>query len=747
MAGKNPLHAATSRRQFLKIGALAGAVALVPIDRSLSSVSRVLASVQSPQTPLPSASIPKYRTALRTFVGQRVTSTAMTTSLVEFPQHVLPPSLYPLGVPGTWLWGFRVDSRPPSWPAFTVEARRGTPTTVNYVNNLPAGVGSSHLEKLLTVDQTLHWADPLNAGNSFKPYTGPMPGVVHLHGGEVPSGVDGAPEAWYTSTGIHGRGYSTVSPAAANAAVFRYPNTQPATTLWFHDHALGLTRINVFSGLAAFYFVRDQYDTGQANNPLRLPAGGQEVELVIQDRMFDTSGQLRFADGSNPDADLNGAPPNPKTHPFWLPEFFGDAMAVNGRTWPYFRVEPRRYRLRFLNGCNARFLRMNLTDAANAASSTPPSAVALWQIGTDGGLLDRPVQLTRPGDPNALKLFLAPAERADVIIDFAGLAGRSLVLTNDAIIPFPSGGPPDPRLDGQIMRFDVNLPLSSADTTYNPATGAPLRGGPNQEPAIVRLANPATGTIAAGVSVAVKRQLLLFEQGTFDCAVSDVSDGPIESFLNNTKWRGIRDGTSTPVPGSVQDRAGQGLWLTELPRVGSTELWELTNLTDDAHPIHIHLVQFQVLNRQSVDKDNYTNTWGSRFPGGTYAGQKCDGTWGMVTYAPGVPIPGYGPPLPYFTANGDGAIGGNPAVSPFINGPVQLPDANEAGWKDTFKVMPGMVNRVLVRWAPTETPIGGVRPGQNLYAFDPSSGPGYVWHCHILDHEDNEMMRPYTPVL
>jgi FtsP/CotA-like multicopper oxidase with cupredoxin domain len=746
MAGKNPLRAATSRRQFLKIGALAGAVALVPIDRSLDSVSRVLASVQSPQAPLPSSSIPKYQTALRTFVGQRVTSTSMTTSLVEFQQQVLPPSVYPRGVAGTWVWGFQVDGRPASWPGYTVEARRGTPTTVTYVNGLPGGVSSSHLEKLLTVDQTIHWADPLNTGNSFKPFAGPMPGVVHLHGGEVPSTVDGAPEAWYTSTGIHGRGYSTVAPTARNAAVYRYPNTQPATTLWFHDHALGVTRINVFSGLAAFYLVRDRYDTGQASNPLGLPAGGQEVELVIQDRMFDTSGQLRFADGSNPDADLNGPPTNPRTHPFWIPEFFGDAMAVNGRTWPYFRVEPRRYRLRLLNGCNARFLRMNLTDPAYASSSTPPSAVAFWQIGTDGGLLDRPVELNDPGNPNALKLFLAPSERADVIVDFAGLQGRTLVLTNDGLYPFPSGGPPDPKLDGQIMRIDVNLPLSGPDTTYNPATGAALRGGANQEPAIVRLASPTTGTIAPGVKVSVRRQLVIFEQETFDCAVSDVSDGPLESFLNNTKWKGVRDGTSTPVPGSVPDRAGQGLWLTELPRVGSTELWELTNLTDDAHPIHIHLIQFQVLNRQSVDRDNYTNTWGSRFPGGTYAGQECDGSWGMVTYARGVPIPGYGPPLPYATPNADGAVGGNPAVSPFLNGPVQPPDANEAGWKDTFKVLPGMVNRVLVRWAPTETPVAGVGPGQNLYAFDPTSGPGYVWHCHILDHEDNEMMRPYTAV-
>ncbi len=123
---------------------------------------------------------------------------------------------------------------------------------------------------------------------------------------------------------------------------------------------------------------------------------------------------------------------------------------------------------------------MNLTDVSNATSATPPSAVPFWQIGTDGGLLDAPVKLNDPADPNALKLFIAPGERADVIIDFAGLQGKQLILTNDGLYPYPSGGPPNPALDGQIMRFDVVVPLSSTDTTYNPATDGPLRGGAGQ---------------------------------------------------------------------------------------------------------------------------------------------------------------------------------------------------------------------------------------------------------------------------
>ena len=731
-----------SRRQLLVAGAAVGAVGF-PAARVVAAVSGPVApeAVSQAQTPLPSARIPKYVTPLRTFAGSRVSGSTFTTKFVEAPQLVLPSSMYPAGhADGTWVWTYQVDGQPASWPGATVEATRNTPTTITYVNNLPR---SSRVQPLLTVDQTMHWADPLGVVKASQPYTGPMPGVVHLHGGEVPSMFDGVPDAWFTPDGRHGTAYTTAQSTAPNAAVYCYPNTQPATSLWFHDHSLGITRITVLSGLSAFYLVRDAFDTGKPDNPLRLPAGKFEVELMLQDRLFDTNGQLRFPDGSNTDADLNGPPSNPLAHPFWIPEFFGDAMVVNGRTWPTLAVEPRRYRFRFLNACNARFLRMNLTDPANASSATPPSAVACWQIGTDGGLLDRPVKLNDPARADAPKLFLAPSERADVIIDFSGLRGRSLILTNDGLFPYPSGGPPDPNLDGQLMRFDVTQRLSGPDTTYNPATGAALRGGSGQPPAIVRLANPVTGAVAAGVRPSVKRQLVVFEQETVDCAVSDVSDGPLEAFLNNSKWNGLRDGTTTPITGSRNTSSG---FVTELPRVGATELWELLDITDDAHPIHIHLIQFQVLNRQAVDVDGYRVAWAAAFPGGTFAGQQCDGSFGHTTYPAGQIIPGYGPPRDYLTANADGALGGNPAIGPFLTGPVLPPDPAEAGWKDTFKINPGMVNRVLIRWAPTETAVADAHPGLNRFAFDPTAGPGYVWHCHILDHEDNEMMRPYIPV-
>lgn len=749
-----------SRRDLMKIGGLAGAAAVIGFEVP-SLFQRANASVQVPQTALPGAEISKFVSALPTFVGRRATGTSLQVGMFEFQQNVLPDAFYtPLAAPfngGTYLWGYAVGpvgaSPSPQYPGVTVEAQRGTPTTVKYVNNLPS---SPVLRQYLTIDQTIHWADPLQQGMRMAPFTGPVPTVVHLHGGENQSTSDGVPEAWFTNNGLHGKGYFTTVRTGRNAAVYCYPNNQQATTLWFHDHALGITRINVFSGLASFYFIRDQFDTGRADNPLRLPAGGQEIELMIQDRQFDTSGQLLFPDGANNPSLVDGPPSNPKIHPFWIPEFFGDTMLVNGRTWPYLAVEPRRYRLRIVNASNARFVRMGLVDATSGATGP-----AMFQIGTDGGLLDTPVTLlgqTEPvsdGTPTpSTRLFLAPSERADLIVDFTGQQGRSFTLTNDAQVPFPSGSSLDPAdPTREIMQFQVTLPLSSPDTTYNPATGAPLRGGRNQEPAIVRLVNPATGALAAGVAPSNTRQLVLFEFEDPFGNGGNAQGTPVVDLINNSKWTGRRDGGgSLPIPGATPDQNGQGLFMTELPRVGSTEIWELLNTTVDAHPIHVHLIQFQLLNRQAVVIDpntgqpTYLDAWAAAFPGGTFNGEAADGTWSPITYPAGTIIPGYGPPGNYFVRNADGALGGNPAFSPFLTGAVIPPNPSEAGWKDTAKVFPGYVNRYAIRWAPQATAINGVQPGQNLYSFDPTVGPAYMTHCHILDHEDNEMMRPYLPV-
>jgi FtsP/CotA-like multicopper oxidase with cupredoxin domain len=748
------------RRDVLKISALAGAGIAVRFGGARLLLPGASASVQVPQTPLPGSSVPQFVTPLPTFVGRRVTGSSVQAVMSEFQQKVLPDAFYSsLASPyrrGTFLWGYGIgplDNDPPaSWPGATVIAQQGTTTSIKYVNNLPA---SPVLRSYLTIDQTIHWADPLAQGHLFTPYTGPIPTVVHLHGGEDQSTSDGVPEAWFTNNGLHGPGYFTAAPTSRNAAIYKYPNRQQSTTLWFHDHSLGITRINVYSGLAAFYFIRDQFDTGQFRNPLGLPAGNQEIELMIADRQFDVNGQLLFPDSNANPSPVDGPPSNPQIHPFWIPEFFGDTMVVNGRTWPFLAVEPRRYRFRIVNACNARFVRMGLVDASSGAVG--PS---IYQIGTDGGLLDTPVQLkglpepVNNDDPSpTTRLFLAPSERADIIIDFAGQKGKSFTLTNDGQIPFPSGDPLDPADPTRaVMQFQVTLPLSSQDTTYNPASGKPLRGGQNQEPVIVRLANPVTGALAAGVTPSVTRQLVLFEFEAPTDAGGNTAGTPVEDLINNTKWNGRRDGGSfSPIPGSTQDQFGQGLWITERPRVGSTEVWEFLNTTVDAHPIHIHLIQFQLVNRQPVfiDPDTgqptYLSAWANAFPGGTFNGEEADGTWGPVSYAPGTIIPGYGPPGDYFTSNADGALGGNPAFSPFLSGPPIPPNPNEAGWKDTVKVFPGFVNRFVIRWAPQATSVNGVKPGQNLYSFDPTKGPAYMLHCHILDHEDNEMMRPYIP--
>jgi FtsP/CotA-like multicopper oxidase with cupredoxin domain len=711
-----------SRRKFLKTGAIAGGATIVGLavglpyltqgktqkEQSASSqmVPIANASFQVPlQIPLPGASIPKYVIPLAHFNNAtRVTGTPIAVDMQELQQMVLPAAMYPPApspfAAGTWVWGYNVGGRGAHYPGFSIVATKGTSTTVNYLNSLPSGA-SSKVQPLVTVDQTIKWADPLGLGITTVPYTGSPPAVAHLHGGEVPSTIDGGPNAWFTADGLHqGPGYNGFG-APLNGSNYAYPNTQEAATLWFHDHCLGATRTNVYSGLAAFYLLRDTYDTGLTGNPANLPADNYEIEMAIQDRQFDTNGQLLFPDGYP--AGLNGPPPNPTIHPFWIPEFLGDVIVVNGNSWPYLDVEPRRYRFRLLNGSNSRFY--SLKVAAQGGGGNLP----MWQIGTEGALLDAPVMIAPPNE-----LLIAPGERADIIIDFTGQANKTFTVYNSARAPFPKGATADPQTVGQIMQFRVVTPLVGTDTSFNPATpGATLRGGAGRPPLIQRLVNPTTGTLAANVTITKTRQLTLNE------VIGP--GGPIEILVNNSKFAAAE---------------------TELPSKGSTELWEIINLTADSHPIHLHLVQFQLMNRQAFQTNKYIKAYNAAFPGGV---NPADG----VTYPAGTFMPGFGPPAAYGTANADGAVGGNPAVTPFLQQKPMPPNPNEAGWKDTVIMNPGEVTRIVVRFAPTELPISGAgspTPGTNAYSFDPTTGPGYVWHCHIVDHEDNEMMRPYHPV-
>jgi spore coat protein A len=749
------------------LGVLAAAIGAAGCNNAAANDDIVTVqgkSVTTPQTPLSGNSVAKFVDPLPTFSGRRSDgTTTQQITMQEFQQKVLPNAFYNTlsgaNRNGTYLWGYNINGAGPTFPARTIESRQNVSTSAIYTNNLT----NTHLQALLTVDQSIHWADPLGttarnncvngpplAAPCTQPYAGPIPTVVHLHGHEVFSQYDGHPDAWWTPNfQIKGRGFFSNT--------YNYPNHQEATTLWFHDHTLGIVRLNLYAGLMGMYLIRDNRDTGATNNPITLPAGPYEQELMLADRQFDTNGQLYFPDSDNP-ANLNGPPSNPDKHPFWIPEFFGDVITVNGKSWPTMSVEPRRYRFRFVNGSNARFYIMQLFNQQGVDMHVNGAAgPAIWQIGSDGGLLNNPIKLADPangnqqcaGDPignngdihaGAHCLFIAPAERVDVIVDFSGQSGKTFTLKNFGVIPFPSGGPvgfgaPDATSDGLVMQFRVNLPLQGTDSSFNPAGTHPaLRAAP-----IVNIKS---------ISPNEHRQLILVEEETDtsnpDGPGSPVADGdPIQSLINNTKWNGNREGTTIVVPGSRPNGVGDN--ATETPRQGATELWEVANLTGDAHPIHIHLIQFQVISRQPFDVDTYLTDWMAAFPGGTFNG---------FTFPPGIYIPGFGPPLNYQTRNSAGALGGNlnfDASKYLSQGacaggvcPSRAPDPTDSGWKDTIKMFPGEITRLAIRWAPQDVAVNGSSPGQNLFAFDPTNPPGYIEHCHILDHEDNEFMRPYV---
>lgn len=568
-------------------------------------------------------------------LGDEQKSQLYRIDICEFKQQLLPN-----GFPKTTVWGYGGDIRDAntgkkkyvmSSPGATLEAVKGVPVKIKWNNKLTG-------KHLFAVDPTLHWANPndmsMEPPKPWPPFPPgfaeaqyPVPVVTHLHGGEVYSGFDGHPDAWFTSNGKHGPAYLT--------SCFTYSNEQEATTLWYHDHALGLTRLNVYAGLAGFYLLRESKKDKDGciypDNQFGLPAGIYEIPIVIQDRMFQTDGSLYY----------NTAGINPDIHPYWVPEFLGNVIMVNGKVWPSLNVERRQYRFRFLNGSNARFYNLKFSNG-----------MEFIQIGSDGGYLPKPVTLT--------SLLLAPAERADLLIDFSSLLpGTSIILQNDANAPYPDGEAPDPDTIGQIMQFRVPANAS------NPSKPVILPDSLNNIPNLI--------------PDSPKRILTLNEvQGL---------NGPTEVLLNGQKW-------SAPI--------------TETPLVGSTEEWVIVNLTMDTHPIHLHLVQFLLKDRQDFDMDAYQTTW--------------EGLNGM-------------PPLNKPTTT--------VPVEPYLIGEPLEPDENERGWKDTVRMNPGQVTRILVRFAPQKIPVGGVKPGENLYPFNPSKGPGYVWHCHIIDHEDNEMMRPY----
>jgi len=455
-------------------------------------------------------------------------ATTYRLTMRQVPVHVhrdLPPT--PM-----WSYGETV-------PGPTIEARSGQPVHIEWGNEL-------QVKHFFPIDHTLHGA------GADQPE---VRTAVHVHGAKVPPQYDGYPEAWQ-------------KPGESVQAI--YPLKQDAATLWYHDHAMGIERLNQYAGLFGFFLIRDE-----AEDKLGLPKGKYEIPLAFADRLFSADGSLYY-----PDSGDDAAP--------WVPEVYGDAMLVNGTLTPYLDVEPRAYRFRMLNAANSRTFVFSLSNHQS-----------FHQIGSDQGLLVAPVEVNQ--------VQLSPGERADVVIDFSHAAGQRITINN---------------LSWELMQFRVGQ-----------AAGAAAQPLPQALRIIERV--PA--------SVAVKTRLMILRE------YMDREPKRMLMLLNGTRWH-------EPV--------------TERPELDSTEIWSFANTTADIHPIHLHLVRFQVLDRQSFDADEYLLS-------------------GKLNYR-GVPT---------------------------------LPPMTERGWKDTVQTYPETVTRIIVRF---EGYVGR-----------------YVWHCHLLEHAANEMMRPF----
>jgi spore coat protein A, manganese oxidase len=617
-------------------------------------------------------------------------------SMRQFDQQILPA-----GMPMTTVWGYGAVTSAGrrgllihNAPSLTIEAMHDRPVRVKWINELVDANGD-FLPHLLPVDPTLHWANPPGgtAGRDAEPdftgktyvpiadfndpvtqytqYTGPVPIVTHLHGStDVGDESDGYAEAWYLpAAGNIPAGYATdgtwysffAGKAAARFdvawgsgfAIFQYPNPDRAATKWYHDHTLGMTRLNVYAGPAGFYIIRGGPDGDKAvldsrfNTTAVLPGPAPregdkfppnktyyEIPIAIQDRSFNDDGSLFYPDTREFfDTIVGPFIPDGEFSPIWNPEFFGNMIMVNGNTWPFQTVQQRRYRFRFLNGCQSRFLILDF----NAIPG-----VKVWAIGNEGGFLSAPVNLTAT---NGNRLLMALAERADLIVDFTNVPVGNHVLHNvGPDDPFGGGvpgvdfDPSDPDSTGQVMQFRV-VPAVAPDPTTPPEflvlpTITPLPPEDNTRP------------------------LALIEESAigFDAAGEEV-DGPVEALLGT-----LEDGEASP--------QGWHVAVTETPAVGDTEVWEFYNTTGDAHPMHIHEVAFEVVNREGLVLDE------------------------------------------------EGEV-----VQPVqLDGDVMPPESWETGFKDTVTALPGQVTRVKMHFT---------NPGQ------------FVWHCHIVEHEDNEMMRPY----
>ncbi len=553
-----------SRQQFLMRGAIgAGGMLALP-----TALLRAAPGVAAPSF----AQVSRFSVPLP--IPAKATPVAPNTYHIRQRQtrQTLHPSLG-----RTTVWGYDDGTLGPLYPGPTIEVKKGTPTTVRYTNRLP----ENHL---LPVDK------------SIVPRHDPtVRTLAHLHGGFVSAADDGNP--YETPFGDELRRGETQTVT--------YPNEQPAATLWYHDHAVAITRLNVYAGLAAYYLIRDGNDTGREPNPIGIPGGRYEIPIVIQDRTFTSDGELFYSD-----------------EPEWEPEFFGNTAVVNGAPFPFLDVEPRKYRFRFLNGSNSRFYNLQIAGG-------PP----FHHIGSEGGMFDKPVRRNR--------LLILPAERADVIVDFTGLAGQRLVLRN---LGLPAGvvSPASP-----LIPFIMQFRVGNTVTKPGPAT----------------IPRSLPGSLPSFGQPARERYITLEE-------VLDDEGEPVRSLIDGLRFD---DPVNIKVP------------------AGDVEDWLLINLSADTHPIHLHLPQFQVVSRRPFDVAAYQAALDA--------------------------------------ARARGAPNPNPALF-YTGGPLPR-QTDDRGFKDTVSANPGVVTKIR---SPFDLPAGAKAPQK------------YVFHCHILEHEDNDMMRPYEVV-
>jgi spore coat protein A len=606
----------------------------------------------------------------------------------------------------TTLWGYNPvvplggGTQPQRHLGGIIVAQRGVPIQLTLTNRLPP-------KHILPVDTSANFPDAQKHQNAT---------TTHLHGGFVPWISDGGPFSWFTPDGQYGPSvhsaagniYQLLNPGLQRGqAEYYYPNDQSARLAWYHDHAHDLTRLNAYAGIASAYIIRDRFEGNLRN--LGLPDfvehGGRELPIVIQDKVFvgadiaskDPSwpgprglGSLWYPHTYEPDRwELGdhhplGLPPDPSI----IPEMFGDTMLANGTVYPEATVEARRYRLRIINACQARFLNLQLyvddgspdgiTLHRHTHKPTNAPGPDFLVLGTEGGFLPHPVHVpsNRPFDPHTLggSLVTAPAERWDLLVDFRQFAGQKVILYNDAPAPFPGGDPrndyflgapdnptqPQPGFGPntrQILRFKV-VTATSQDAPLRITPGTDLT--PDLTPFLVPPGTAVQDGVLHLPPGVPARQLTLNE--TFD------GYGRLLQLLGTNKR--VKGGFGR----DYEDSA------TETPAAGATEVWQIANLTGDTHPIHFHLVNVQVLGRQPFNVDTYTGT-------------------------------------------------------PSYTGPARGPDRTELGWKETVRMHPGEMTSVIMRFDLPTVPF-------TVPSSPRTGGHEYVWHCHILEHEEHDMMRP-----